>query len=88
VIVSVEVPVVPAVRGIVFALRETVGPEGEREEVNDIGPLKPLMLATVIVELAEEPGRMMRLLGLADMVKSRTACTVATIVTERESRPL
>ena len=51
--------------------RDTVMPLG-LVAVSDTVGQKPLTLATVIVEFAEEPGFMEKELGLADMEKSWT----------------
>jgi hypothetical protein len=68
--VSVVVPVPPAESVTLVALRVVVAPDGDIEEVRVIVPEKPLMLVRVIVDAAEEPAWIVRLTGLAAMVKS------------------
>jgi hypothetical protein len=69
-IASVVVPVPPAERVMLVALRVVVGPEGDMEDVRLIVPEKPLMLVRVMMDAADEPAWTERLLGLAAMVKS------------------
>ena len=64
---SVEVPWVPRV--MLAGLSEQVNPvEGVTERMTV--PWKPLGVATVIVEIAEDPAAAIAGLGLADTVKS------------------
>src|SRR6266849_8190580 len=67
--VRVEVPVPCALRVMLVGLSVRVGPVGELEAVSAIVPVKLLMLASVIVELAWEPTGVVRLAGLALLVK-------------------
>ena len=73
------VTLIPA--GGAFAVGEVV--------LRDTLPLNPLTLATVIVELAQEPCANVRLPGLAEIVKSGPeAIVVNTTVVERAMLPL
>jgi hypothetical protein len=63
--VRVEVAVPPERRFRFVALRETVGPAGEIEGARLTALLNPLKLVSVMVEVAEDPGRIEKLLGLA-----------------------
>jgi hypothetical protein len=55
---------------MLVGLSVRLGPVGELDAVSAIVPVKLLMLATVMVELALEPTGVVRLAGLALMVKS------------------
>lgn len=67
---SVVVPVPPAERVTLVALRVGVGPGGDMEDVRLIVPEKPLTLVRVTVDAADEPAWIVRLTGFAAMVKS------------------
>ena len=67
--VRVDVPVPCELRGMLVGLSVRLGPVGELEAVSAIVPVKLLMLASVMVELAWEPTGVVRLAGLALMVK-------------------
>lgn len=88
--VSVVAPVPPDDRRTLVALRVVVGPDGDMEDVRLIVPPKPLILVKVITDAAEEPAWIVRLTGLATMVKSGWGggLTVTVIVTEWTSVPL
>jgi len=88
--VSVVVPVPPDDKVTLVALRVVVGPDGDMEDVRVIVPVNPLMLLKVMVDAAEDPAWIVRLTGLAIMVKSGGggALTVTDIVTEWTSDPL
>lgn len=88
--VSVVVPVPPDDRVTLVALRVVVGPDGDMEDVRVIVPAKLLILVKVIAEDAEEPAWIVRLTGLAVMVKSGGGGgrTVTVTVTEWTSVPL
>jgi len=60
----------PEVMETLALLRFAVGPVGETEVVMVMVPLKPLMLAKVTVDVAHEPGDVVRLAGLGLMEKS------------------
>ncbi len=51
-------------------LRVAVSPNGETNVLKARVPLKPLRLAKVMVDVAHEPGDVVRLVGLALMEKS------------------
>jgi hypothetical protein len=68
--VSVVVPVPPAEIVTLVALRVVVGPEGDMEDVRLIVPEKPLTLVRVMVDAADDPAWIVRLTGLAAIVKS------------------
>lgn len=53
-----------------MGLRDRLGPVGELVAPTLIVPLNPLRLERVIVEVADEPAGTVRLVGLAEMVKS------------------
>ena len=52
------------------ALSEIAGPEGDMEAARLMVPVNPFKPLRVIVEAPEEPAVMVRLLGLAFMMKS------------------
>ncbi len=71
VIVSVDIPVPPAARVTLGALKEGVSPVGEDTADRLTVPAKLLRLVSVMVEVAEDPtGMLDGLAGLAVMVKS------------------
>ena len=88
--VSVVVPVPPDDKVTLAALRVVVGPDGDMDDARVIVPAKPLMLIRVIEDAAEDPAWMVRLTGLAVMVKSGGGgwLTVTVIVTGWTSVPL
>jgi hypothetical protein len=88
--VSVVVPVPPDDSVTLVALRVVVGPDGDMEDVRLIVPVNPLMLVKVMVDAAEEPAWIVRLAGLAAIVKSGGGgtLTVTDIVTEWTNDPL
>lgn len=88
--VSVVVPVPPDERVTLVALKVVVGPDGDMEDVRVTVPAKPLILVRVIEDAADEPAWIVRLTGLAAMVKSGGGgeLTVTVIVTEWTSVPL
>lgn len=57
-------------------LRLAVGPVGETCTVREIVPANPLMLVTLIVDMPEDPASMVKLPGLAEIVKSEDVLTV------------
>ena len=68
--VSKDVVLDPDVRLTLAGLREAVNPvEGETEETSDTVPVKPFMLETVNVEVADPPAAKLTDDGLADKVK-------------------
>jgi hypothetical protein len=89
VIVRVDVVDPPEVRVIVLGLTETVRPEGAVAD-SETGPEKLLKLVNRRVELAEIPGLIMRLEGLAETEKSDTEgpITDTRVVREFVSFPL
>ncbi len=66
----VDVADPPGVTETTVGLKLVDGPTGEIVDVRLTLPLKPLMLVTVIAEVAQEPCAMLRALGLAAIVKS------------------
>jgi len=76
--VSVAVAEPPVGRGRLVGLIVAKRPEGETAEVSVTVPLKLLTLVTVIVEVAQEDCPMLKLFGLAEIVKSDCPwdCTV------------
>ncbi len=69
--VRVDVPVPPAVRVTLAALKEVVSPVGEDTAERLTAPAKPLRLVNVMVEVAEDPtGMLDGLARLAAIVKS------------------
>ena len=62
----VEVPEPVTLVGV----RVQVRPAGEMLEVSETIPLKPLTVATVMVEVPEPPALKLMLVGLAEIVKS------------------
>jgi len=82
---KVEVPEPPV---ILVGLRVHVRPAGVTAEVSATVPVKPLMGATMIVEVAVAPERIVTLVGLAVIEKSCGALTVTVTVAERDSVPL
>lgn len=76
---SVVVPVPPAERVTLVALRVVVGPDGDMEDVRVMVPVKPLMLVRVMVDAADDPAWIVRLPGLAAMVKSGAGALVLKV---------
>jgi len=74
--VSEKAPLCPADNVMLEALREIAGPDGEIEAARFMVPANPFTLLKVTVEAADEPTVMVRLLGLADTVKSDGAGTI------------
>ncbi len=71
VIVRVDVPVPPAIRVTLAALKEVVSPVGEDTADKATAPAKPLRLVSVMVEVAEDPtGILDGLAALAAIEKS------------------
>ncbi len=71
VIVRVDVPVPPAIRVTLAALKEVVSPAGDEVALRLTAPAKLLRLVNVMVEVAEDPtGMLDGLAGLAAIVKS------------------
>ncbi len=60
-------------------LRLAVGPAGLTVTVRLTGELKPEMLDTVMVEVAESPGAMCRNVGLAETLKSGGVTVTETV---------
>ena len=74
--VSVESPVPPVRSVMLDGVRLDVGPEGETCTVRETVPVNPLMLVMLIVDMPEDPEFMVRLPGLAEIVKSGDVLTV------------
>lgn len=77
VMVRVEVPEPPA---ILVLLNVATGPDGATVAVRDTTPLKPLILETIIAEVAEAPAFTVRTDGFALKPKSGTGEVVKTAV--------
>jgi len=80
--VKVELPLEPGCRAITLGLRVVVGPSGsvgETESVREMFPRKPLSPVKVIVAELDEAAWRLRLLGLAEIVKSTGRVTVTLI---------
>lgn len=75
--VRVEVPEPPA---MLVLLKVATGPEGATVAESDTTPLKPLMLETVITDVAEAPELIVRADGVALMPKSGTGEVEKTAV--------
>ncbi len=69
-IVRVAVPDPPDVSETLLELKVSLGPLGEQTAERDTVPAKPLMLARLIVTVPLPPWGMLRLLGVADRLKS------------------
>jgi len=69
----VELAVRPEDNETLVGFNERLGPVGELIAASETLPANPLRLESVMVEVAEEPGVLVRLLGLADMLKSGEA---------------
>ncbi len=81
--VKVEVAEVPSATDV--GLSDVEGPAGDTSVVSETVPVNPAKLVTVIVDVAEEPSGIVRVLGLADILNS-TTWTVT--LTEWETPPL
>ena len=78
----VEVPEPPV---MLVGLRVQVRPAGDTVEVRATVPVKPLIGATVMVDVAVAPERIVTLVGLAVIEKSCAAVTVTVTVVEWDS---
>lgn len=67
--VRVDVPVPPPVRVILEGFRDAVRPVGETFVERETVPAKPLRLVKVMVEIAEGPDGVVRVVGLAETLK-------------------
>lgn len=83
--VRVEMPVPPEARVTLAELTEAERPDDDTLVVSATTPVKPLMLARVIVDVLDAPATTFILEGLAEIVKSTT---FTATVTEWESDPL
>ena len=88
--VRIDVPVPPADRVTLLVLRLVVGPDGFMAETRLTVPVKPLRLVIVMVDVADDPAWIVRLVGFAVTVKScgGGGGTTAVIVATCESDPL
>jgi hypothetical protein len=68
--VRVEAAILPEDSVTLGGLTETEGPAGDELAERFTVPVKPLKLATVIVEVVDEPGVVVREEGLAETAKS------------------
>jgi hypothetical protein len=86
----VEVAVPPLDRLILVVLKLTVKPTGEEESVRFTVPVNPLRLVRVrVVDVPDVPAAMLRLDGLAVIVKSGVLeVTITNAVTEWDRAPL
>jgi hypothetical protein len=82
-IVRVDVAELPEVRLTVLGLAETIRPRVAVVE-SETGPEKLLKLVNARVEVVEDPGRIVRLEGLAERKKSDTEGPMADTVVVRE----
>lgn len=73
--VRIELAVPPPRRVMLEGLRLAVGPDGETVAVRTTVPANALMLVTLIVDVPDEPGVMVRLPGVGMMMKSGTEVT-------------
>ncbi len=89
IMVRVDVPVPPAVKATGLTLNEVVRPvTGLAVDADRVTlPKKPLTLARVIVEVAEEPDVIATLVGLAETPKSADVLTLRNTVAEWLSNP-
>ena len=78
----VELPEPPV---MLVGLRLQVRPAGDTVEVRATVPVKPLIGATVMVDVAVAPERIVTLVGLAVIEKSCAAVTVTVTVVEWDS---
>ncbi len=78
--VRVEVADVPEGTMTLVGLREGVGPAGETVAAKLTGPLKPLMLVTVMVAVPDEPWRNVMEEGFDAIVKSGVGAAWTTKV--------
>ncbi len=69
-------------------LSEAAAPAGDTAEVRLMGPVKPLRLVRVIVEVPDDPVGMSRVTGFAEILKSAVGTTVTVMVTEWIREPL
>ncbi len=83
--VKVDVPDPPEVSETLLELRLSLGPVGEQTAERDTVPVKPLMLARLIVTVPDVPATRLRELILALRLKS---WTLTVIVTEWVNDPL
>ncbi len=67
-----DVPDPPEVSEMVLELRLSLGPEGEQTAESETVPVKPFMLARLIVTVPDEPCARVRELTLVLTLKSRT----------------
>ncbi len=74
---SVDDPVPPEDRLTLVGLREAVRPDGD-DTVSVTEPEKPLRLARLIVEVADEPAKKVRLDGLLEILKSAAPTLTVT----------
>ena len=77
--VTVRVDVAVRPRKTEVGLSVAMGPAGVTVAVRMIVPVNPAMLATVIIEVSEEPAGMLRVLGLAVTEKSGGVTTTLTV---------
>jgi hypothetical protein len=70
----------PALRLTIEGVTDTTGPEGETVAVKFKVPEKSLTLARLITELSLDPTGIVRMLGLAVIVKSAPAIAVTVSV--------
>ena len=88
-IVSVDVAVPPLVSVMLEGFRDAVRPEGETFVERETVPAKPLRLVKVIVEVAEDPARIVMVGGLAEMLKldGLDGGRLANLIVEGEEVP-
>ena len=77
--VKVDVPDPPEVSETLLELRLSLGPVGEQTAERDTVPVKPLMLARLIVTVPEVPATKLRELTSVLRLKSWTLTVIVTV---------